>query len=52
VRICVCGHTYEVLVIQFSWRSAFIALHMTLERDKLWMIVLRFFPLYVKAELA
>ena len=34
--------------IEFSWRAAFIGLSMTPERDKLWVTILPFFPLYFK----
>jgi hypothetical protein len=34
--------------IEFSWRAAFIGLYMTPERDKLWVTILPFFPLYFK----
>ena len=34
--------------IEFSWRAAFIGLYMTPERDKLWLTILLFFPLYFK----
>lgn len=34
--------------IEFSWRAAFIGLYMTPERDKVWVTILPFFPLYFK----
>ena len=34
--------------IEFSWRAAFIGLYLTPERDKLWITVVPFFPLYFK----
>jgi len=34
--------------IEFSWRAAFIGLYMTPERDKVWITILPFFPLYFK----
>jgi len=34
--------------IEFSWRAAFIGFYMTPERDKVWVTVLPFFPLYFK----
>ncbi len=34
--------------IEFSWRAAFIGFYMTPERDKIWVTVLPFFPLYFK----
>jgi hypothetical protein len=34
--------------IEFSWRAAFIGFYMTPERDKVWITVLPFFPLYFK----
>ena len=34
--------------IEFSWRAAFIGLYMTPERDKLWITIVPFFPLYFK----
>ena len=33
---------------EFSWRAAFIGLSMTPERDKVWVTILRFFPMYFK----
>jgi hypothetical protein len=35
--------------IEFSWRAAFIGLYLTPERDKLWVTILPFFPLYFKS---
>jgi len=32
--------------IEFSWRAAFIGLYLTPERDKLWVTIVPFFPLY------
>ena len=34
--------------VEFSWRAAFIGLYMTPERDKVWVTILPFFPLYFK----
>ena len=34
--------------IEFSWRAAFIGLYLTPERDKLWVTIVPFFPLYFK----
>lgn len=34
--------------IEFSWRAAFVGFYMTHERDKAWVTVLPFFPLYFK----
>ena len=36
--------------IEFSWRAAFIGLYLTPERDKLWVTIVPFFPLYFKRE--
>jgi hypothetical protein len=36
--------------IEFSLRAAFIGFYMTPERDKVWVTVLPFFPLYFKRE--
>ena len=32
--------------VEFSWRAAFIGLYLTPERDKLWVTIVPFFPLY------
>jgi hypothetical protein len=34
--------------IEFSWRAAFIGFYLTPERDKLWVTILPFCPLYFK----
>jgi len=34
--------------IEFSWRAAFIGFYMTPEKDKLWVAIIPFFPLYFK----
>ena len=34
--------------IEFSWRAAFIGFYLTPERDKLWVTLVPFFPLYFK----
>jgi hypothetical protein len=34
--------------IEFSWRAAYIGLYLTPERDKLWVTIVPFFPLYFK----
>lgn len=34
--------------IEFSWRAAFIGCYLTPERDKLWVTIVPFFPLYFK----
>lgn len=34
--------------IEFSWRAAFIGLYMTPERDKVWVTIVPFLPLYFK----
>lgn len=34
--------------IEFSWRAAFIGVYVTPERDKLWIALLPFAPLYFK----
>ncbi len=36
--------------IEFSWRAAFIGLYITPERDKVWVTILPFFPLYFTRE--
>ena len=34
--------------IEFSWRAAFIGAYLTPERDRLWVTIIPFFPLYFK----
>jgi hypothetical protein len=34
--------------IEFSWRAAFIGAYLTPGRDKLWVTIVPFFPLYFK----
>ena len=34
--------------IEFSWRAAFVGIYVTLERDKLWITLIPFVPLYFK----
>lgn len=34
--------------IEFSWRAAFIGFYMTPEKDKLWVTIVPFIPLYFK----
>jgi hypothetical protein len=34
--------------IEFSWRAAFVGLYLTPERDKLWITIVPFLPLYFK----
>jgi len=34
--------------VEFSWRAAFLGLYLTPERDKLWVTIIPFFPLYFK----
>ncbi|MFD0912480.1 hypothetical protein [Methylophilus luteus] len=34
--------------IEFSWRAAFIGFYLTPERDRLWVAIIPFFPLYFK----
>lgn len=34
--------------IEFSWRAAFIGVYLTPERDRLWVTIIPFFPLYFK----
>jgi hypothetical protein len=34
--------------IEFSWRAAFIGIYLTPERDRLWVTIIPFFPLYFK----
>jgi hypothetical protein len=36
--------------IEFSWRAAFIGFYMTPERDKVWVTIVPFFPLYFKRQ--
>ncbi len=36
--------------IEFSWRAAFIGVYITPEKDKLWITILPFFPIYFKRE--
>lgn len=34
--------------IEFSWRATFIGVYLTPERDRLWVSIIPFFPLYFK----
>ena len=36
--------------IESSWRDAFIGVYITPEKDKLWITILPFFPIYFKRE--
>jgi hypothetical protein len=33
---------------EFSWRAAFIGCYITPERDRLWVCVIPFVPLYIR----
>ncbi len=34
--------------IEFSWRAAFLGIYLTPEKDKLWITIIPFLPLYFK----
>jgi hypothetical protein len=41
-------HLMKFQRIEFSWRAAFVGFYLTAERDKLWVTILPFAPLYFK----
>lgn len=38
----------KFVCIEFSLRAAFVGIYMTPERDRLWVAIVPFFPLYFK----